>query len=302
MKRLSPGPDVPSPSFKSLALSLLFLAFSFTAASGEKPAYAIFDKHGQPAGYDQMLEMALASDVVLFGELHNNPIAHWLQLELTRDLFEQIGQRLTLGAEMFETDNQLLLDEYLGGLIAERNFKAEAKLWNNYDTDYRPLVEFARENGLRFIATNIPRRYAALVNREGFEGLERLDPTARELIPPLPVPYDPELPGYRAMLEMAGMPAHTSENFPKAQAIKDATMAHFIYQNLAGGGVFLHFHGTYHSNNYEGIVWYLRQISERLTLMTISTVEQEDVSELDGEFLGQSDFIIAVPVTMTKTY
>ncbi len=287
---------------KSLLLSVFILCSSLHVVHGGKPAYALFDKSGAPVNYVMMLEKALASDVVLFGELHNNPIAHWLQIELTQDLFEQAGQRLTLGAEMFETDNQLLLDEYLGGLIAERNFTAEAKLWSNYNTDYRPLVEFARENQLRFIATNVPRRYASLVNREGFEGLEQLDPAARALIPPLPVPYDPELPGYKAMLEMGGMPGHTNENFPKAQAIKDATMAHFIYHNMTGGGIFLHFHGTYHSNNYEGIVWYLQQLSERMLIMTISTVEQDDISQLEEAYLGQSDFIIAVPSTMTKTY
>jgi uncharacterized iron-regulated protein len=287
---------------KTLVPALIILCTSMFTAQGQKPAYALFDKNGQQVHYAMMLEKALASDVVLFGELHNNPIAHWLQIELARDLFEQAGGGLTLGAEMFETDNQLMLDEYLGGLIAERNFMAEAKLWNNYETDYRPLVEFAREHQLRFIATNIPRRYAALVSREGFEGLENLDPEAKRLIPPLPVPYDPELPGYKAMLEMGGMPGHVNENFPKAQAIKDATMAHFIYQNLIGDGIFLHFHGTYHSNNYEGIVWYLNQLSDRLLLMTISTVEQDDISELEADFAGQSDFIIVVPATMTKTY
>jgi uncharacterized iron-regulated protein len=29
------------------------------------------------------------------------------------------------------------------------------QLWSNYQTDYRPLVDFAKENNLRFIATNI---------------------------------------------------------------------------------------------------------------------------------------------------
>ena len=240
--------------------------------------------------------------LVLFGELHNNPIAHWLQLELTRDLFDKVGDKLVLGAEMFETDNQMLLDEYLTGLITERNFRAEAKLWRNYETDYRPLVEFAREHELAFIATNIPRRYAALVHREGFEALQELPAGAQKLIAPLPVPYDPELPGYRAMLEMTGLPAHGSENLPKAQAIKDATMAHFIYQNLNRQGIFIHLHGTYHSNHFEGIVWYLRELDEKLPLITIATVEQQQVETLDEEHLGLADIILVVPVTMTKTY
>ncbi len=274
-----------------------------TYAAANKPAYQLFDREGQPVNYQDMLAEAVEADIVMFGELHNNPIAHWLQLELSVGLHDVAGEGLVLGAEMLEADNQVILDEYFGGLIMERHFTSEARLWNNYDTDYRPLVELARENGLSFIATNIPRRYAAMVHRGGFEALEELSDEAKSWIAPLPVPYDPELPAYRAMLEMEGMPAHGSENFPKAQAIKDATMAHFILQNMPENGIFMHFHGAYHSNNDEGIVWYLHEYSEEnLQVMTISTVEQESTDQLAEGHHGLADFIIAVPATMTKTY
>ncbi len=285
--------------------TLLLILYFFSLSNfsfADKPAYRLFTGNGVPANYSQIAETALNHDIVMFGELHNNPITHWLQLELTRDLHVKRKDHLMLGAEMFEADNQLLLDEYLEGTIAQRNFEAEAKLWNNYQTDYKPLVEFARENEIAFIATNIPRRYAALVHRHGFEALEELSPQAKGYIAPLPVPFDPDLPAYRAMLEMEGMPAHGSENFPKAQAIKDATMAHFIYDNFQRGGLFIHFNGAYHSNNREGIVWYLREKDEKLRIMTISTVEQDDVSELRETHHGLADFILVVPSTMTKTY
>ncbi|MFN2394519.1 MAG: ChaN family lipoprotein [Bacteroidales bacterium] len=274
----------------------------FSATAQHLAAYRIFDKDGNPAAFEDMLESAQQSDIVLFGELHNNPISHWLQLELTIALHSQKGEKLVLGMEMFEADDQLLIDEYFSELISERNFASEARLWNNYNTDIKPLVEFARENKLRMVATNIPRRYAAVVNREGFEGLEKLSDTARSYVAPLPIAYDPDLPGYKAMLEMAGMPAHANENFPKAQAIKDATMAHFIIEHFQPGNTFIHFHGAYHSNNYEGIVWYLDQIDNSLNLVTISTVEQSETDELEEQYLSQSDFIIVVPATMTKTY
>ena len=283
----------------------LFLTLVFVltfARAQEKPAYLIYDRYGQPADFEQLMEAASQSQVVLFGELHNNPIAHWLQLELTRELHKKIGQELVLGAEMFEADDQLILDEYLSGLISERNFTAEAKLWNNYNTDYKPLVELAREHNLPFIATNIPRRYASLVNRQGFEGLEALPEEAKRYMAPLPPAYDSELPGYKAMLEMGGMPGHVNDNFPKAQAIKDATMAHFIYQNLNRNGIFVHYHGAYHSNNFEGIYWYLQQLDEKLKMITITTVEQEDPLVLEEANMGTAGFIIVVPSTMTKTY
>lgn len=283
------------------ALATFFLS-AITLSSQELKAYQLFDAEGNKTDFNDLVNRSAQAEVVLFGELHNNPISHWLQLELTMALFSQKGEALVMGAEMFEADNQLLLDEYFSGQITERNFLAEAKLWNNYATDIKPLIEFARENNLRFIATNIPRRYASLVNREGFEGLEKLTEEAKSTIAPLPVAYDPELPGYKAMLEMGGMPGHTSDNFPKAQAIKDATMAHFILKNFSPGNTFIHFHGTYHSNNYEGIVWYLQNERQELRIITLATVEQEQVDELTEENRGLADFILAVPARMTKTY
>lgn len=281
---------------------VLLIIFPQLLVSQNKPAYKLFDKHGQAVEYNALLEQAQSSQVVLFGELHNNPIAHWLQYELTRDLHQARGQQLLLGAEMFETDNQMILDEYLRGVIVERNFRAEAKLWDNYETDYRPLVEYARQNGLPFIASNIPRRYAALVNRQGFQALEALPQQAQQLMAPLPIPYDPELPAYKAMLQMSGMPAHAGQNLPKAQAIKDATMAHFIISNLEPESILLHFHGSYHSNNYEGIVWYLEQYRPGLSMTIIGTVEQTDIQSLDEAYIGLADFILVVPSAMTKTY
>ncbi len=286
-----------------LAAVIVLVLGTLSVPAQEKPAYRIFTATGEPITYGEMLTAAGQSEVVLFGELHNNPIAHWLQHELGMDLFREKESLLTMGAEMFEADNQLLLDEYFDGVIQERHFTSEAKVWNNYQTDYRPLLEFARENRLRYVATNIPRRYAALVNREGFEALDTLSQQAKQYMAPLPIPYDPDLPGYKAMLEMGDMPAHVSENFPKAQAIKDATMAHFILENLKEGGTFLHLNGAYHSNNDEGINWYLRYYTEfPMEIMTISTVEQESTGELLEENSGLADFIIVVPSTMTKTY
>ena len=293
---------------KTTFITVLTIFFSLSILQAkDKPAYRLFDRDGHETSYSALLEHASEVDIILFGELHNNPIAHWLQFDLSYDLHGVFDSLLVLGAEMFEADNQLLLNEYLEGTILERHFTAEAKLWNNYSTDYRPLVELAREKGLPFIATNIPRRYAALVHRAGFEALEDLSEQAKGYIAPLPPLYDPELPGYKAMLEMEGLPAHGSENFPKAQAIKDATMAHFIIQNLVENGLFIHFNGAYHSNNDEGIQWYLHQYAEMagaqpLRVLTISTVEQNRIDALSENNHGLADFIIAVPSTMTKTY
>jgi uncharacterized iron-regulated protein len=279
------------------AVSLLMMAFKT-----DKPAYRIFNTEGKDVKYGKMLEEMETADVVFFGELHNNPICHWLQIELTRDLYEKKDSAIMLGAEMFEVDNQLILNEYIEGKISEKNYKKEAKLWPNYATDYAPLVEFAKEHQIPFIATNIPRRYASVVYSKGFEGLDSLSAEARSYIAPLPVDYDPELKGYRSMLEeMEGM-VHANDNLPKAQAIKDATMAYSIAGALEKGTLFIHYNGTYHSNDYEGIIWYLNNYKPGLKIVTIASVEQEDIENLEEEYKNKADYIIVIPDRMTKTH
>lgn len=286
-----------------LKISLVLVAFIMMSMKGDNPAYELYDGNGKTTNFKNLIKDAAKADIVFFGELHNNPIAHWLQLELTEKLHVEKQGNMILGAEMFETDNQLLMDEYLSGQIAVKNFEAEAKLWKNYKTDYKPLVDFAKENQLRFIATNIPRRYASIVNKKGFEGLDSLSSEAKKLIAPLPIQYDAGLKGYKAMLEdMEGMGAHASPNLPKAQAIKDATMAYLIMANWESGKVFIHFNGAYHSNDHEGIVWYLKLENPDLKILTISTVEQDTITDLKDEYKNIADYILCVPADMTKTY
>ena len=239
---------------KYLPIIIIF-SMSLLAMKSDKQAYRFFDEKGRHVSYAKMFRQALDADVILFGELHNNPICHWLQYELTSDLIDEKGDKVFLAAEMFERDEQLILSEYTQGTISTSNFESQARLWPNYLTDYKPLVELAREHDLEFVASNIPRRYASVVFREGFEGLDSLSDHAKMFFPPLPIPYDPELPGYKSMLDMGGgMGGHSSENFPKAQAIKDASMAWFILESLDEGELCIHYNGTYHSNNFEGIV------------------------------------------------
>jgi len=113
-----------------------------------------------------MIRSVQGKDVVLFGEFHNNPISHWLELEVTKDCHQ--FRDLVLGAEMFEQDNQTALDLYLQDTISAKGLDSSARLWKNYPTDYAPLVNFAKENKITFAATNVPRRYASMIFHGGF--------------------------------------------------------------------------------------------------------------------------------------
>lgn len=285
---------------KYLALLLLLISVNVVA---QKPAYRIVDKEGKDITWDAFIDKLAATEIVFIGEYHNNPICHWMEYEITAELYAKKDGKLVLGAEMFEADNQMLLDEYISGKIKQNSFEDEAKLWPNYETDYKPLIEFAKEHGLKFVASNIPRRYASMVAGGGFEVLDSLSADAKKLIAPLPIDYDPNIPCYKKMLEMGGMGMkHTSENLPKAQAAKDATMAYFIMQNMKPGYLFIHYNGSYHSDYSESIVWYIKKNSPATKTIVISVSELTDMMHPTAEDLEKGDFTILVPETMTKTY
>lgn len=287
-----------SIKLSTILLILLSVIGYESIQAQSKPAYHLYDKKGKKVSYEKMLKQIDKADVLLFGEFHNNPIVHWLQFEVTDTM--RTKKKLILGAEMIETDNQDAMNQYLAGTIDQKGLDTLARLWNNYKTDYKPLVDLAKKYNFPFIGTNIPRKYASKVFREGFESLETLPDEEKQWIAPLPIAYDPELPGYKNMLTMMG--DHASDNFPKAQAIKDATMAHNILKHYQPGSLFIHYNGAYHSDNYEGILWYLKKDRPDLKYVTISVHSQKDVSKLSKEAIGKADFIICVHENMTTTY
>lgn len=283
---------------RKLTFLIVMLGSFWVAGAQQKTPYVLYNSKGKKVSYKKMIKTLAEKDIVLFGEYHNNAIAHWLQLEVTKDLKQ--SRDLVLGAEMFEADNQEPLNLYLQGKLSAKGLDSNARLWKNYPTDYAPLVNFAKENKLAFAATNIPRKFASLVAKGGFEKLDSLSSQEKSWIAPLPIAYDAALPGYKKMLEMMG--GHGGPNLPKAQAVKDATMAHFILKYYQPGSLFIHYNGAYHSDNYEGILWYLNKARPELKYATLSTVSQKDIHSLLKENKGLADFIICVDEDMTNTY
>lgn len=284
--------------YKFIVISLAFLLSISATLAQDKPAYMLYDNKGKKAKYEKLIKTLNDADIVLFGELHDNPIAHWLQHELVKDANQK--RELILGAEMVETDNQNELNQYLKGEINYEQLDSVTRLWINYKTDYAPLVDFAKDNGIAFVASNVPRRFASEVYKGGFEALDSLSDEEKAWIAPLPIDFDSNLPTYLNILEMMG--EHGSPLLVKAQAIKDATMAHSILTNYIEGKLFIHFNGAFHSDYREGILWYLMRQKPDLKYVTISTVSQANVQKLEKDHKGKADFIICVDEDMTSTY
>jgi uncharacterized iron-regulated protein len=286
---------------KIFNLVFLFIFCSLFVYGQKAEAYKIYSNNGKKSNFKKLAKATEKADIVLFGEFHNNPVSHWLKYELIDNLIN--NKEIILGSEIFEADDQIHLSAYIDKRINKEEFDSLARLWPNYQTDYSAIVNLARKNSLIFVATNIPRKYANMVFHNGFEILDSLSEKEKAFIAPLPIDYDPELPGYKKMLSMGMMMKNkTSENFPKAQAIKDATMAYFINKNYEEGKTFFHFNGSFHSNNYEGILWYLKRLNPGLNYLTISTVTQKNVFKLAEDHKNIADFILVVSDNMTTSY
>jgi len=170
---------------------------------------------------DDLLAASASADVkvLLLGEVHDDAVTHKLQLEVLQscaDICKQSGRRLVLSLEMFETDVQPVLDEYvLRRAIREADLLQDARPWGNYRSDYRPLVEFCKEHGVRVVAANAPRRYISHVSRKGCTSLRQLlshAPSLEQQLPPLPLPPASEAYLQKFMDEIASeMPAAPSQ-------------------------------------------------------------------------------------------
>ena len=159
--------------------------------------------------------------------------------------------------EMFERDVQIVVDEYLGGLISEQHFLLSSRPWPNYKTDYRPLVELAKEKHLDVVAANAPRRYVNMVSRNGRDSLNALSDQAKSWLAPLPYPEPSDAYKTKFNNLMAGntgdpaakMSPNAATNLIYSQSLWDATMgnsvANYLKQNK--GALVVHLNGGFHT-------------------------------------------------------
>lgn len=265
-------------------------------------AFAFYSSKGKELTFEEALHTLAKSDVILFGELHNSAIIHWLQYRTLKAL-DDLGKNLIIGGEFMEKDDQIKIDEFLSGWINEVQFEDAARFWKNYQTDYKPILNFAKDSALPFIATNVPRRYAAIVSKWGLDTLVNLPAKAQEFLPRLPIDFDMNTPGYKAMLSI--MEAHgekfSAKNMVKAQALKDATMAQSIAENSDQNTLFFHINGDYHSANYGGIYWYLHNIKSKLDISIVKVYTGKTL-DFKENWAKSGDIILVVPEDFTRSY
>ncbi|HUR64709.1 MAG TPA: ChaN family lipoprotein [Chitinophagaceae bacterium] len=288
---------------------LLFLALSITAGVSAQDSmsmhYKIYDTRSkQVIGIDKIIADMANADVLFFGEDHNDSAGHYLENKIFRALHAAYGDKLALSMEMFEADNQLALDEYLQGKIDETRLGKDARLWNNY-RDYRPMVEYAKQNKLPVIAANPPRRYVTLVTRRGMKALDSLSDAARSFLPPLP--YDTLSGRYREkfMETMKGAPESASKNIYYSQSLWDAGMSYNInrfYKKNKYQKIF-HCVGKFHVEEKLGTAAQLQKRNKKIKMLVISCFPDKSFSDPDWSKLeALGDYVILTNFDLKRTY
>lgn len=267
--------------------------------------YKIYDTRSKEIiTIDRIVADMENADVLFFGEEHNDSAGHYLENKIFRALHERYDDRLVLSLEMFETDNQLALNEYLNGQIDENRLSKDARLWSNYK-DYRPMVEYAKEKKIPVIAANPPRRYVSLVTRRGMRSLDSLSKEAKMFLPPLP--YDTLSGRYREkfMDIMKGSPGAGSSNIYYSQSLWDAGMSYSIYQYLKRKKSKKVFHcvGKFHSDEKLGTAAQLQLRNKKLRILNISCFPDKSFSNPDwSSFEKLGDYVILTDPDLKRTY
>lgn len=277
------------------------LLFTFSMFGQEKRAYTVFTGNGKKVNFSTVEKAAKKRKFVFFGELHNDAIAHWLQVELLQALYLKHQDKLIVGSEMYERHQQSFVDLYLAGNINQKQLEDTTKLWSNFKTDYLPMLNYAKQHQIPWIATNVTRKYASLIYKKGRTALDSLSSEEKKLIAPTDFPVDLTLSQYAKLLKEF---THAGPNFVYAQAVKDATMGESIVKAMKPDKIFYHLNGAYHTDYYQGIMWYVNHYGNYTfsDMLSISIVNQDDISKLEKEYLKKADFIICVPNSMTKTH
>jgi len=255
---------------------------------------------GSVVDFEQFLFRCSQAAVVTLGENHEDPATHRVELAVLQGLF-RYKHDLVLSMEMFERDVQNVLDDYLAGKIDENQFLTSSRPWGNYETDYRPLVEFAKEYGLPVVAANIPRYLAHKVAEQGFHAVEWQE-EERLLVPSkFEAPEDAYWEAFHESMKMAAaggmrVTEDTMRFYYEAQVVKDETMAESILRALASHptSTVLHITGAFHTADYLGTFARVKRDAPDIDAVSVIIEPVPNLLEPLPEDTPAADYIILV--------
>ena len=265
-----------------ILILISFWVISIFGKNESSQQYIFFDaKTENQLNIRELVEDLKQYDVIFFGELHDDLLIHRLQAEILPILTKD--NRLAISMEMFARDIQTVVDSFLNNKITEKQFIKNSRAWSNYQRDYKPIVDFAKRKSLPVIAANVPRRYAAKLNKSGKDFIKELPPEERSYVAKdlkvLDNEYKEKFIKVMALnmtgkAEISTQMSKMFESYYAAQCLKDDTMAESINNFISKQPDYqiIHFNGQFHSNEHLGTVQKLKLLNPKLKIGVISPV------------------------------
>jgi len=279
---------------------VLILLVSVAQAFSQTPSkYSVFTGKGDASSIEAIVNALEGTDAVFLGELHDDSVGHAVQFEIFKKAVEKYypSRKVTLSLEMFESDVQIVLDEYLKGLISENHFMLSSRPWGNYKTDYRPLVELAKEKRLDVVAANAPRRYVNMVSRGGRDALKPLTKEAKKWLAPLPYAEASEAYSkkFKALMGPSPEAQMGIDKILSSQSLWDATMAYSVARSLKKNkrSLVVHLNGGFHTENRLGTVEHFLRYRKKAKALVVTIKYVDDFKNFNkARDTDVGDFVI----------
>jgi len=226
--------------------------------------------------------LVLPSELVLLGEVHDNPMHHrvrrWL-IESSRAahrdwqpgaVFEHIRTDQQSALEQFKALGDAgRADDLLGLLEWDKSGWPPASI-------YRPLFEAVVATRLPILAGNTPRDRIKAVARQGLPALTPEERTRLRLDTPFPQPLSAALSQELADSHCGALPLQAMDGMAAAQRYRDAHMADALLAAEQSHGSAILIAGNGHVRSDRGVPWHIRQRKPDARVMSVVLVEVED--------------------------
>ena len=271
--------------------------------------YALFDPGtGSTVTVDRVAAQLTDADVVFLGETHRHPGNHLAQMALFRELHQQRGD-VALSLEQFERDVQPVVDQYLAGEIGEAALRDQGRAWDNYPVSYRPLMEYAKANGLAVIASEAPNMVVRCVGRRGPDFLETMPADKRHWAAAELFlndgPYKDRFIAFATDDGGHGEPSGDDDQVSDAvlrsfaaQVTRDDTMAESIVDHIDRhpGSQVVHLNGSFHSAAFLGTAERVKWRRPGLDIAVVHPIEVSDMAapSVSDDDLGEGTFLLLI--------
>ncbi|EOX4841935.1 ChaN family lipoprotein [Vibrio alginolyticus] len=235
--------------------------------------YQLYTPSGEHIALRKLPIELQQADVILIGEWHTHAGVHRFQTDMLKQL-TSYDRSLALSMEQFTRDKQPVVDAYLRGEIGEQYLMKQANAWPNYESDYRPLVEFAKQKNLPVIAANAPKSIVRCIGRQGLDYINKLDDDQRMFIAQaINTGSSPYKEKFMASMHH-GKPEQTEKQFA-AQVTWDETMAESIVSYLDDnpGAQIVHVAGKFHTEQGLGTAASILSRNPSLKVVVISPTD-----------------------------